>query len=69
VNPLAKTTTPTQSQPKPSAALLPKGTDPRSELFFLLGHLKGSGFESASRITELVIDLTAAAEPAETGGE
>lgn len=66
--PLAKTTTTNNAQPnKPSAALLPKGTDPRSELFFLLGHLKGSGFESASRITELVIDLTAA--PAEIGAE
>jgi hypothetical protein len=39
--------------------LIPKTTDPRAELFFYLGHLKGLGIESASRITELVIDLTA----------
>jgi hypothetical protein len=64
---LAKTTAPTSSKPQTSAALLPKGTDPRSELFFLLGHLRGSNFESASRITELVIDLTA--PPVETGEE
>lgn len=38
--------------------LIPKTTDPRAELFFYLGHLKGLGIESASRITELVIDLT-----------
>jgi hypothetical protein len=66
---LAKTPTTTTTQPKPSAALLPKGTDPRSELFFLLGHLKGSGFESASRITELVIDLTNVAPTSTDGGE
>ena len=41
-----------------SAPLIPKTTDPRAELFFYLGHLKGLGIDSASRITELVIDLT-----------
>jgi hypothetical protein len=67
---LAKPTATLQLQPKASAALLPKATDPRAELFFLLGHLKGSGFESAARITELVIDLTQPTESTpETGGE
>jgi hypothetical protein len=41
-----------------NGTLIPKTTDPRAELFFYLGHLKGMGIESASRITELVIDLT-----------
>jgi len=57
---LAKTSTPTRdSQPKVTAALIPKATDPRAELFYLLGIIKGSGVEAASRIVELVIDLTA----------
>jgi len=57
---LAKTTTPTRdSQPKVAAALIPKPTDPRAELFYLLGVIRGSGVDSASRIAELVIDLTA----------
>jgi hypothetical protein len=53
------------AKPAPKAStqvngtLIPKTTDPRAELFFYLGHLKGLGIESASRITELVIDLTA----------
>jgi hypothetical protein len=52
---LAKTTVPAPVVPQ---NLLPKTTDPRSELFYLLGHLKGQNIESADRITELVIDLT-----------
>ena len=53
------------AKPAPKAStqvngtLIPKATDPRAELFYHLGHLKGLGIESASRITELVIDLTA----------
>lgn len=42
----------------PAQGIIPKTTDPRAELFFYLGHLSGLGIESASRITELVIDLT-----------
>lgn len=57
---MAKTSTPTRdSQPKVTAALIPKATDPRAELFYLLGVIRGSGVEAASRIAELVIDLTA----------
>jgi hypothetical protein len=46
-----------------NGTLIPKTTDPRAELFFYLGHLKGMGIESASRITELVIDLTPPPQP------
>jgi len=65
---LAKTTTPTRdSQPKVTVALIPKATDPRAELFYLLGIIRGSGVEAASRIAELVIDLTASpSEPTTT---
>ena len=62
---MAKTNTPTrESSPKTAAALIPKPTDPRAELFYLLGELKGNNIHSASRIAELVIDLTA---PPSTG--
>lgn len=57
---MAKTPTPTRdTQTKVAAALIPKATDPRAELFYLLGIIRGSGVEAASRIVELVIDLTA----------
>jgi len=57
---MAKTSTPTRdSQPKVAAALIPKPTDQRAELFYLLGVIRGAGVEAASRIAELVIDLTA----------
>jgi hypothetical protein len=46
------------------APLIPKATDPRAELFYLLGKIAGT--EEGSRITELVIDLT---QPAEGGSE
>lgn len=46
---------------------LPKTTDPRAELFFLLGTLQGSGAPVAMRITELVIDLTLIPEDAVNG--
>ena len=52
---MAKATIP-QAQSK--APLIPKSTDPRAELFYLLGRINGT--EEGPRITELVIDLTAA---------
>jgi hypothetical protein len=67
VIPLAKTPTTTSAPTKTPASFLPKSTDPRAELFFLLGALKGGGIESASRITELVIDLTAVTPPTAEG--
>ena len=60
---MAKPTTPTrESQPKTSAPLVPIATDPRTELFFLIGK---AGYECsppmANRIMELVVVLTAPA--------
>jgi len=60
-----QTGTPQATKTTTSAPLIPKTTDPRAELFFYLGHLRGLGVESASRITELVIDLTAPQPEAE----
>jgi hypothetical protein len=45
------------SQAPTKAPLIPKATDPRAELFYLLGKI--SDREEGPRITELVIDLTA----------
>jgi hypothetical protein len=57
---MAKVTSSTRdAQPKVAASLIPKATDPRAELFYLLGIIRGAGVEAASRIAELVIDLTA----------
>jgi hypothetical protein len=57
---MAKTSTPTRdTSPKVAAALIPRATDPRAELFYLLGVIRGSGVEAAVRIAELVIELTA----------
>jgi hypothetical protein len=54
---LAKPAVPQKDNtPKP---LIPVLTDPRSELYFLLGRLQGAGVESADRITVLVTELTA----------
>lgn len=55
--PLAKPIAPVVAPKKPTNAI-PKETDPRAELFYLLGSLKGMGIDSSDRITELVIDLT-----------
>jgi hypothetical protein len=69
VTQLAKTPT-TASQTKPTnVPLIPMATDPRAELFWLLGRIEGQGVEGAARIVSLVIELTAVAPPAETGGE
>jgi len=54
---LAKQNAPIVAPKKPTNAI-PKATDPRAELFYLLGSIKGMGVESADRIAELVIDLT-----------
>jgi hypothetical protein len=60
---LAKT--PTQQQPmKTPAPLVPIATDPRTELFFLIGK---AGYECnppmANRMMELAVILTAPAPP------
>ena len=57
------TTTLPVAQPK---SLIPVSTDPRSELYFLLGRLQGSGYDGADRITVLVTQLT---EVQPQGGE
>ena len=63
-------TTASPSKPSSNVPLIPKATDPRAELFYLLGRIEGQGVEGSKRITELVIDLTTtAAAPAETEGE
>jgi len=58
---LAKVAAISSSQTKSSSnlPLIPKSTDPRAELFWLLGRIEGQGVEGAKRIAELVIDLTA----------
>lgn len=57
---MAKTTTLNRdTQPKAAVALIPKATDPRAELFYLLGVIRGAGVEASVRIAELVIELTA----------
>lgn len=56
---MAKTPTSTPSKPNPSnQPLIPRPTDPRAELFFLVGRIAGQGVEGANRIAELVIELT-----------
>lgn len=39
----------------------PKSTDPRSELFWILGRMEGQGVDGAVRAADLIIDLTDAA--------
>lgn len=69
---MAKTTTPARDN-RPSnnsnAALHPQPTDPRMELFYLLGVLRGAGVDNSVRIAELVNELLIPAAPAMTGGE
>lgn len=70
---MAKTSAPTR-ETRPSnnsnAALQPQPKDPRHELFYLLGVLRGAGVENAIRVAELVNELLIpGAAPAETGGE
>jgi hypothetical protein len=67
---MAKTSSNQQQPTKTSAPLVPIETDPRTELFFLIGK---AGYECnppmANRMMELAVILTAAAPAAETGGE
>lgn len=69
---MAKTTTPARDN-RPSnnsnAALHPQPKDPRMELFYLLGVLRGAGVDNSVRIAELANELLTPAAPAETGGE
>lgn len=61
---------PTNDQPKATPILHPQPADPRMELFFLLGVLRGAGVDNSIRIAELVNQLLITAAPAaETGGE
>lgn len=56
---MAKTpATTSQSKPNSNLPLIPKATDPRAELFWLLGRIEGQGVEGAARIVSLVIELT-----------
>jgi len=66
---LAKTATSTPTKTNPNVPLIPKATDPRAELFYLLGKIDGQGVEGSKRIAELVIDLTAAAPTTTTAPE
>jgi hypothetical protein len=69
---LAKTSTPardTRPSNNNNAALQPQPKDPRHELFYLLGVLRGGGVDNAVRIAELVNELLVPAAPGETGGE
>jgi hypothetical protein len=65
---LAKQTAPVVAPKKPTNAI-PKETDPRAELFWLLGSLKGMNIDSADRIGELVIFLTTPAQALDRGEE
>lgn len=68
---MAKTTQTTTAKASTSnGTLQPQPKDPRHELFYLLGVLRGSGVENSVRMAELVNELLIpAASPAETGGE
>jgi hypothetical protein len=69
---LAKPTiTSSPSKTSSNVPLIPKATDPRAELFYLLGRIEGQGVEGSKRIAELVIDLTMnhAAPTTTDGGE
>lgn len=64
---LARDTRPSSNS---NAALHPQPKDPRMELFYLLGVLRGSGVDNAVRIAELVNELLIpAAAAAESTGE
>jgi hypothetical protein len=70
VNQLAKTpTTASPNKPSSNVPLIPKATDPRAELFYLLGRIEGQGVEGSKRLAELVIDLTTAPLPPTVEGE
>lgn len=69
---MAKATTPqSNSKPATNTALMPQPKDPRHELFYLLGVLRGAGVENSIRIAELVNELLvpSAAPAAEMAGD
>ena len=67
---MAKQATPTRdNKPAQNTALMPQPKDPRHELFYLLGVLRGAGVDNSVRIAELVNELLVPTAPAETGGE
>jgi len=69
---MAKQTATTQAQPKNTPPLIPTSTDPRAELYFLLGKAGyDCSVQMANRMTELVTLLTAppAASTNGTGAE
>ena len=61
---------PPPPSPKPTTGLvLPKPIpNPQNELFFLLGHLRGTNVSTADRITELVLQLIAPTHAAPVEG-
>jgi hypothetical protein len=70
---LARTpTTPKLDSSKPvsNGVLHPQSSDPKLELFYMLGVLRGANVEGSIRIAELVNQiLTPAAEPETGAGE
>jgi|HubBroStandDraft_6_1064221.scaffolds.fasta_scaffold2078180_2 hypothetical protein len=57
---------PTNSH-QPTGILQPQATDPKLELYYLLGVLRGAGVDNAVRVAELVNQLLAPATPAAEG--
>lgn len=59
---MAKTAaTPSQVRPLTTNTIIPKFTDPRARMFFMLGALRHYGVDFADDLTQLVIDATAPA--------
>jgi hypothetical protein len=60
---MAKPTPKSNNQPTTGFALPQPITDPRNELFYLLGYLRGRDADTAVRIAELVIELLPQPQP------
>jgi hypothetical protein len=60
---MAKPTIKRNDQPATGFALPQPITDPRNELFYLLGYLRGRDADTAVRIAELVIELLPQPQP------
>lgn len=63
---MARTSTPAKADSKPvsNGVLHPQPQDPKMELFYMLGVLRGANVEGSIRIAELVNQiLSPAAEP------
>jgi hypothetical protein len=58
---------PTNSH-QPTGILQPQATDPKLELYYLLGVLRGAGVDNAVRVAELVNQLLTTTAP-EAAGE